>query len=208
MGAVQFVLNKDEKEKQKIYPSEIQILNCRYLNSSTFKDDISRFVSSNLSEVDIKNIIEKYDPKNKECKLTGLKYPEDTILLYATGLIIQNNKILENKFEIFKFIQRIYQNLDITEDEIEKCKIVEERFQKEFDMDMKFLKYDITKGTLQKLPSILYMAFNNNFSLREIFQPNIITVILNEQILTNVELIESLAETIRYCNTLQIVNFI
>lgn len=216
MGAVQFVLNTDEKEKksmtyaekQKVYSNEIEILNNNYLNSNNFREDISKLISLNLSENDIKSLLEKYNPQNKSCKISGLKYPKQTILLYATGLIIQNGQILEKNFDIFKYIQNIYLNLGLSEKEIDKCKFVEERFQKEFDMDLKLLSYDITKGIFQKLIPILYPEFNLNFALKDLCQPNILTLILNEKLLTNIELIQSLSEIIRYCPQLQIVNFI
>jgi hypothetical protein len=215
MGAAMFVLNADEtekkqlsfSEKQRIYSSEKNILNNQYLSQHNFRDDISRFISSNLSESDIKDILEKYNPHNKGCKITGLKYPKETILLYATGLIIENNQLIEKNIDIFKYVQNIYQSLVTSEDELEKCRAVEERFQKEFEMDLKLLKYDISKGIFQRLSPTLYSSFNLNFALKEVFQPNIITVILNEQILTKVELIESLAEVIKYNTKLQIVNF-
>lgn len=216
MGAVQFVLNGDESEKkiftfsekQKIYLSENEILNNRYLGSSIFREDLNRLVSSNLSENNIKDFIEKYNPHNKGCKINGLKYPEETILLYVTGLLIQNHKLLDNNIDIFKYAQNICQNLMLDENEMEKYRLVEERFQREFEMDLKLLKYDISKGIINNLSPCLYSYFNLNFALKDIFQPNIITVILNEQILTKIELIESLAEAIRNCPKLEIVNYI
>ena len=216
MGAVQFVLNTDKKEKkpisyvekQKIYAKEIETLNNNYLNSNNFRDDIGKIVSLNQSEGDINSILEKYNPQNKSCKLFGLKYPKETILYYATGLIIQNCQVLEKNFDIFKYIQNIYLNLGLSEKEIDKCRFVEERFQKEFEMDLKLLSYDITKGIFQKLIPILYPQFNLNFALKDLCQPNILSLILNEKLLTNTDLIESLSEVIRYSNELQIVNFI
>ena len=216
MGAVQFVLNKDEKkkkkmpfaEKQKIYPNESEILNNNYLNHNNFRDDISKLISGNLSESDINYILEKYNPKNKNCKISGLKYPKETILVYATGLIIDNSHLLDRNIDIFKFVQNIYLNLGFSEKEIEKCRFVEERFQKEFEMDLKLLTYDINKGIFQRLSPILYPSFNLNFALKDLCQPNILTLILNEEFLTKVELVESLSEVIRYCPKLQIVNFI
>lgn len=216
MGAVQFVLNRDEtekkklsfSEKQKIYPSETEMLNNNYLSNSNFRDDLSRLTSGNLSENDIDNIIENYLPHNKNCKITGLKFPKETILLHATGIMIQNSQIIEKNFDVFKFMQKIYLNIDLSNEEVEKCRQVEERFQKEFEMDLKLLIYDINKGILQKLSPAFYSSFNLNFALKEICQPNIITVILNEQILTKVEMIESLAEAIKYSTQLQIVNYI
>lgn len=216
MGAVQFVLNKDEKkkkkmpfaEKQKIYPNESEILNNNYLNHNNFRDDISKLISGNLSESDINYILEKYNPKNKNCKISGLKYPKETILVYATGLIIDNSHLLDRNIDIFKFVQNIYLNLGFSEKEIEKCRFVEERFQKEFEMDLKLLTYDINKGIFQRLSPILYPFFNLNFALKDLCQPNILTLILNEEFLTKVELVESLSEVIRYCPKLQIVNFI
>ena len=216
MGAVQFVLNTDEKakkkmsfaEKQKIYPNESEILNNNYLNHNNFRDDISKLISGNLSESDINYILEKYNPKNKNCKISGLKYPKETILLYATGLIIDNSNLLDRNIDIFKYVQNIYLNLGLSEKEIEKCRFIEERFQKEFEMDLKLLSYDINKGIFQRLSPILYPSFNLNFALKDLCQPNILTLILNEEFLTKVELIESLSEVIRYCPKLQIVNFI
>ena len=216
MGPVQFVLNTDEKEKkklsfadkQKIYPNELEILNNNYLSKNYFRDDISKLTSVNLSESDINHILEKYNPKNKNCKISGLKYPKETILLYVTGLIIENSQLLEKHFYIFKFIQNIYLNLGFSEKDIEKCRFIEERFQKEFEFDLKFLSYDITKGIFQKVLPVLYPLFNLNFVLKELFQPNILTLILNEELLTKVELIESMSEVIKYCPKLNIVNFI
>jgi hypothetical protein len=216
MGAVQFVLNKDERkkkkmpfaEKQKIYPNESEILNNNYLNHNNFRDDISKLISGNLSESDINYILEKYNPKNKNCKISGLKYPKETILLYATGLIIDNSHLLDRNIDIFKYVQNIYLNLGLSEKEIEKCRFIEERFQKEFEMDLKLLTYDINKGIFQRLSPILYTSFNLNFALKDLCQPNILTLILNEEFLTKFELVDSLSEVIRYCPKLQIVNFI
>ena len=216
MGPVQFVLNRDEKEKrkmpfqekQKIYPYENQTLNSKYLISSGFRDDVNRLISGNISESDVNYILDKYNPQNKNCKITGLKYPKETILLYATGLLIQNADLIIKNFKIFNFIQKIYQNLGFSEKEIEKCKFVEERFQKEFEIEIKLLIYDITEGIFKNLLPIFYSSFNLNFALKEICQPHIITLILNEQLLTKVELCESLSESIRYCTELKIVNFI
>ena len=215
MGPVQFVLNRDEKEKrsipfqekQRIYPNENQILNSNYLGYQSFRDDVNRIISGNISENDINSILDKYDPQNKNCKISGLKYPKETILLYATGLIIQNSELIK-KIKIFNFIQKIYLNLGFSEKEIEKCKLVEECFQKEFDIELKLLIYDITKDIFKNLLPIFYSSFNLNFAIKDICHPNVITLILDEQLLTKVELIESLSESIRYCTELQIVVFI
>ena len=215
MGPVQFVLNRDEKEKrsipfqekQRIYPNENQILNSNYLGYQSFRDDVNRIISGNISENDINSILDKYDPQNKNCKISGLKYPKETILLYATGLIIQNSELIK-KIKIFNFIQKIYLNLGFSEKDVEKCKLVEERFQKEFEIELKLLIYDINEGIIKNLLPIFYSFFNLNFAIKDICQPNIITLILNEQLLTKVELIESLSESIRYCTELQIVVFI
>lgn len=222
MGAVQFVISGDDteqkklsySEKQKIYPTENQILNNNYLSNSEFRSQVSKIASGNLSETDINHILEDYIPNNKGnkgykgCKITGLKYPRETILLHATGILIQNSQIIEKDYDIFKLIQKTYKSLDLSEEELEKYMSVEERFQKEFEMNLKLLVYNISKGILSNMPPCLYSSFNLNLSLKEICQPNIITVILNEQILTQIELIESLAEAIKYSTKLYIVNYI
>lgn len=218
MGAVQFALKGDEKEanvlpfleKQRIYSSEITILNNKYLVERTFRDDVQKLISTNISENDINSIIQQYTPnlKNKKCKITGLSYPKFTILLYSTGLMIQNSKLIEYNYDIFKLIKRVYNSINLSEEEIEKCKYVEEFFQKEFEIDLRLLVYDVTKGIINNIMPSLYSYFNLNFTLKDNFQPHIITLILNEPLLTKVDLIESLSETIRYCPTLKIVNFI
>ena len=216
MGAVQFVLQGGEtkkvkatyNEKQKIYKEQNLILMSRFINSTTFQDDITKLISGNVSEGRISDIIESYSPQNSKCKITGLEYPRESILTYATGILIQNNRLLDKDFNIFKYIKNIYNNLKLSPADKEKCQLVEERFQKEFSTELKFLKYDITQGALQKLPPSFYAFINFNLSINEVHQPNIITVILNENIMTKVELMETLAEAIRYNTQLQIVNFI
>ena len=216
MGADQFVLNTDEKEKkvlsyaekQKIYIIENDILNNIYLGSQNFRDDIKKIISGNLSEDDLNTILDRYNPQNKHCILKGLKYPKETILLYATESIIKDGQLIKRNIDIFKYVQNIYLNLKLSKKEIENCKVIEERFQKEFDIDLKLLTYDITENYFEKLSPILYPFLNLNLSLKEICRPNILTLILNEQLLTKIELIESLSESIRYCPILQIVNFI
>ena len=216
MGAVQFVLQGGEtkkvkityNERQKIYKEQNLILMRNFVNSQVFQDDITKLISGNVSEGRISDIIKSYSPDNSKCKIPGLNYPRETILTYATGILIQNNRLLDKNFNIFKYISNIYNNIKLSQEEKEKCQLVEERFQKEFSTELKFLKYDITQGPLQNLPPSFYPFINFNLSINEIHQPNIITLILNENIMTKVELMETLAESIRYNNQLQIVNFI
>jgi len=216
MGAVQFVLKGDKNlkhrltynEKQKIYNEQNQILMSNFVSSREFQEDINQIISNNQSEKDINRIIFNYSAENSKCKISGLAYPRESILTYATRILIQNNRLIEQDVDIFKFIRKIYNNLYFSESDIEKCKLVEERFQKEFSVDLKFLKYDITEGSLHNLNNCFYPFINFNLSINDLFQPNIITVILNEQIMTKVELMESLAESIRYNTQLQIVNLI
>ena len=216
MGAVQFALKGDDKkkkiltynEKQRIYNEQNQILMTNFISSRVFQEDISKLISGNISEKDINEIIESYSPQNSKCKITGLAYPRESILTYATRTLIQNNRLIEQNLDIFKFIRNIYNNLGLSDADIEKCKLVEERFQKEFSIELNFFKYDINEGSLRNLPNSFYPFINFNLSINNMFQPNIITVILNENIMTKVELMESLAESIRYNNQLQIVNLI
>ena len=216
MGAVQFVLKGDKNkkhrltynEKQKIYNEQYQILMSNFVSSREFQEDIAQILAYNQNEKEINKIIFNYSPENSKCKIQGLAYPRESILTYATRTLIQNNHLIEQNFDIFKFIRKIYNNLDLSENDIEKCKLVEERFQKEFGMDLKFLNYNINEGSLQNLSHSFYPFINFNLTINDIFQPNIITVILDENIMTKVELMESLAETIRYNNQLQIVNLI
>ena len=216
MGAVQFVLQGGETKKkkltynenQKIYKEQSQILMTNFINSSVFQDDITKLISGNVSESIISEVVENYSPQNSKCKILGLAYPRESILTYATSVLIQNNRLIDKDYNIFKYIERIYHNIKLPMEDIEKCELVKKRFEKEFSDDLKFLRYDTTRGVLQKLPNSFYAFINFNLSVNENHQPNIITVILNESILTKVELIETLAEAIRYNPQLQIVNLI
>ena len=216
MGAVQFVLKGDRhkkqrltyNEKQKIYNEQNQILMRNFISARTFQEDISEILSGNVTEKDINRIIFKYSPENSDCKISGLAFPRESILTYATRLLIQNNRLIEQNIDIFKFIKKLYNNLNLSENDIEKCKLVEERFQKEFSMDLKLFNYNITEGSLHNLNQSFYPFINFNLTINDLFQPNIMTVILDENIMTKVELMETLAESIRYNNQLQIVNLI
>ena len=75
-------------------------------------------------------------------------------------------------------------------------------------MDLKLFNYNITEGSLHNLNQSFYPFINFNLTINDLFQPNIMTVILDENIMTKVELMETLAESIRYNNQLQIVNLI
>ena len=216
MGAVQFVLKGDRhkkqrltyNEKQKIYNEQNQILMRNFISARTFQEDISEILSGNVTEKDINRIIFKYSPENSDCKISGLAFPRESILTYATRLLIQNNRLIDQNIDIFKFIRKLYNNLNLSENDIEKCKLVEERFQKEFSMDLKLFNYNITEGSLHNLNQSFYPFINFNLTINDLFQPNIMTVILDENIMTKVELMETLAESIRYNNQLQIVNLI
>ena len=216
MGAVQFVLKGDRhkkqrltyNEKQKIYNEQNQILMRNFISARTFQEDISEILSGNVTEKDINRIIFKYSPENSDCKISGLAFPRESILTYATRLLIQNNRLIDQNIDIFKFIRKLYNNLNLSENDIEKCKLVEERFQKEFSMDLKLFNYNITEGSLHNLNQSFYPFINFNLTINDLFQPNIMTVILDENIMTKVELMETLAESIRYNNHLQIVNLI
>ena len=216
MGAVQFVLKGDRhkkqrltyNEKQKIYNEQNQILMRNFISARTFQEDISEILSGNVTEKDINRIIFKYSPENSDCKISGLAFPRESILTYATRLLIQNNRLIAQNIDIFKFIRKLYNNLNLSENDIEKCKLVEERFQKEFSMDLKLFNYNITEGSLHNLNQSFYPFINFNLTINDLFQPNIMTVILDENIMTKVELMETLAESIRYNNQLQIVNLI
>ena len=216
MGAVQFVLKGDRhkkqrltyNEKQKIYNEQNQILMRNFISARTFQEDISEILSGNVTEKDINRIIFKYSPENSDCKISGLAFPRESILTYATRLLIQNNRLIDQNIDIFKFIRKLYNNLNLSENDIEKCKLVEERFQKEFSMDLKLFNYNLTEGSLHNLNQSFYPFINFNLTINDLFQPNIMTVILDENIMTKVELMETLAESIRYNNQLQIVNLI
>ena len=216
MGAVQFALKGGETQKkkftyienQRIYKEQSQVLMTNFVNSRDFQDDITRLISGSISENEITNITEKYNPQSSKCKMPGLTFPRESILTYATGILIQNNRLIEKDCNIFKYIKKIYNNIGLSESDVEKCKLVEERFQKEFSDDLTFLNYDITKGVLERLPPSFYPFINFNLSINDVHQPNIITVILNENIMIKVELIETLADAIRYNPQLQIVNLI
>ena len=118
MGAVQFVLQGGEtkkvkityNERQKIYKEQNLILMSNFVNSQVFQDDITKLISGNVSEGRISDIIKNYSPDNSKCKIPGLNYPRETILTYATGILIQNNRLLDKNFNIFKYISNAILN--------------------------------------------------------------------------------------------------
>ena len=112
MGAVQFVLQGGETKKkkltynenQKIYKEQSQILMTNFINSSVFQDDITKLISGNVSESIISEVVESYSPQNSKCKILGLAYPRESILTYATSVLIQNNRLIDKDYNIFKYI--------------------------------------------------------------------------------------------------------
>lgn len=190
-------------EKQKNFEEDFQKFQ-RKLASNDIIRDINKLKEiKNPSEEELKNFIEKYDDLAEKKKFHEPKM----IFLDILGEYFVRENMLEDDFDVFSLIQKTYTNLDFDEKELEKCKTVLERFEKEFDTNMNHIVYDITKEELRDKNTLYLQGINQNLKFNKDCQPNALTLILNEKFLDNEKLIEDLYELISNCPTLQIVNY-
>ena len=92
--------------------------------------------------------------------------------------------------------------------EKKKCKIVEERFQKEFEINMYHIYFNLENQNIKTLKTVELKGVIDNLKYNNEYAPQILTIILNDTILTNEFVIEELSELLQYCQKLQIVNLI
>jgi hypothetical protein len=96
----------------------------------------------------------------------------------------------------------------ITNEERTNLESTEKRFEKEFPTDMTFVNYNLNLKDFQNLSSLNFLGMNSNLKFEKNFQPEMLTLIIDDQLLENINLVKDIADLISNCPNLIIVNYI
>ena len=106
--------------------------------------------------------------------------------------------------DLFKTVKSIYSNMNLNEDELKGCKSALEPFEKEFEMDLQGIVYDIN-NEIHTLAQIQFKGINSTLKFNNEYQPNILTIMLNQEFFIKQDVAFDVAELIQKTKTIKIV---
>jgi len=178
-----------------------------------FQDKIisSRFISQNKisdkmhpTEDELKAIISNNAENAKEL---GIQNSHMIFLHYFCKLFVENFVLTKN-YNIFKTLKEIINKLTLTDEERTNLESTEKKFEKEFPMDMTFVNYNLNLKDFQNLSSLNFLGINSNLKFDKNMQPEMFTLIIDDALLGDTNLVKDLADLITNCSNLLIVNYI
>ena len=174
---------------------------------SALIDDINKIENNpNPTVGNINDVIKKYKEKAKSRHIKNF----ERLFYQKLGEFYIQQYFLTKGFDIFNYISKIVANkkLNLSDDEKKDCKLVEERFQKEFDTDLKSVIVDLNNANLVFLQDLQYKGICDDFIYHVESQPNILTIIITPKLFEKNNLIIELGKVLQYSPQLQIVNII
>ena len=205
MGQIQNIIIKKDppkpktfEEKKNMFIKDHEKFTSKYANNSHLLELLDNQEATNSLSPEI----EKYLKQIKD------SFSDPDSLFYQLFGEKNIKNFFQSTIDVFKYIKKIYNGLDFSDEELKKCKIAEERFQKEFDINMYHIYFNLQNQNIKKLKTVQLKGVIDNFKYNKEYQPQILTLIINEPLLTNEFVIEELSELLQYCQKLQIVNLI
>lgn len=190
------------QEKKALYQSDHEHFR-KHLLSSDLLDEINSTTQERLNEAELQKFMKKHDSKIKKAKIKNFK--ELAVQLITENYL--NQKFLTKELDVFETAKQVYSKIKFTEDEITKLKDVVLRFEKEFEVKMKFVMYDM-HSEIKTFLDIQHHGIIANMKFNETYSPNILAVTLSHQFFQKKQVALDLAEFIENCSKLQIVIFI
>ena len=106
------------------------------------------------------------------------------------------NFVVTKNYNIFKTLKEIINKLPITDEKTAKLESTEKRFEKEFPTDMTFVNYNLNLKDFQNLSPLNYLGINSNLKFDKNFQPEILTLIIDDQLLEDINLVKILLQIV------------
>ena len=187
----------------QIFENDLNLLQSKIIDR-TFLQNYKLEDGLNPKKTEIENIARNNIEKAKE---VGIKNPFIIFPHYLCRPFVEKY-IVDGNFKIFKILNEIVEKLEFSEEEKEKINIIKERFEKEFDQQLKQVKYNLSSKEMRNLEDLNFLGINSNLLFNKETQPEVLTVILDDDLLDNYELARNLSDVIGNCPTLIIVNYI
>ena len=206
MGQIQNMIIKKEEPKPKTFEEKKEIFindHSKFKNKFANDSNLIQLMQNAESLNEITDEISKYIKKAKEKSIND---PES--LFYQLFGEKNIKKYFQSSIDVFKYIKSIYNGLNFSDEELKKCKIAEERFQKEFEINMYHIYFNLENQNIKTLKTLQLYGVIDNLKYNNEYAPQILTIIINDTLLTNEFVIEELSELLQYGQKLQIVNLI
>ena len=212
MGGKEFK-KEQKKEDERTLPystrfqqieKELNLLQEKIITAKFFNDNKIKHYEF-PSQEEISQVTKRNIDRAKE---VGIKNPYIIFPHYLCQRLCET-KIITN-IDIFKTIKEIVNSLPLTEEEKQSLKLIEERFEKEFDQNLKFVKYNLSSEEYMNLEGLHFLGINSNllFNKKMNLQPEVFTLVLDDNLLDKYDQVRGIADVIANCPTLQIVNYI
>lgn len=189
--------------RQQSFEKDLQIFQNNIISS--------RFISQNKindkmhpTEDELKKIISNNVENAKEL---GIQNSHIIFLYYFCKLFVENYVVTKN-YNVFKTLKEIINKLSLTDEERTNLETTEKKFEKEFPMDMTFVNYNLNLKDFQNLSSLNFLGINCNLKFDKNMQPEMLTLIIDDRLLGDTNLVKDIADLITNCSNLLIVNYI
>ena len=200
------MITKKEEPKPKTFEEKKQIFifdHDKFKNKFANDSDLIQLIENPKSLSNNQDKVSKYIKKAKEQSIND---PDS--LFYQLFGEKSIKDFFQSSIDVFKYIKTIYNGLNFSDEDLKKCKIAEERFQKEFEINMYHIYFNLENQNIKTLKTVELKGVIDNLKYNNEYAPQILTIILNDTLLTNEFVIEELSELLQYCPKLQIVNLI
>ena len=160
-------------------------------NFNPTKDELSRIIDNNL----------------EKAKQEGITTPKIIFTSYLCQRFVESYILIKN-YNIFKTINEIIDKLQLEKEDIENLNMMKERFEKEFPIDLKLVKYNLNSKEFKNLDNLHFLGINSNLLFNKSLQPEVLTLILDDNLLDNLDLSRNIADIITNSPNLFVVNYI
>ena len=211
MGGKEFKKEKKRDEERSL-PYSVRLQNFeKESNILQSKIITARFFQEN-------KIIDNFNPTNNElsqiihnnrekAKQEGISNPNLVFTSYLCQRFVDSYVLIKN-YNLFKTIDEIIDKLQLHKEDIENLNLMKERFEKEFPTDLKLVKYNLNSKEFKNLEDLQFLGINSNLLFNKSLQPEVLTLILDDNLLDNIDLSRNIADIISNCQNLFVVNFI
>ena len=211
MGGKEFKKEKKRDEERSLpYSARLQNFE-KESNILQSKIITARFFQEN-------KIIDNFNPTNNElsqiihnnrekAKQEGISNPNLVFTSYLCQRFVDSYVLIKN-YNLFKTIDEIIDKLQLPKEDIENLNLMKERFEKEFPTDLKLVKYNLNSKEFKNLEDLQFLGINSNLLFNKSLQPEVLTLILDDNLLDNIDLSRNIADIISNCQNLFVVNFI
>ena len=195
--------NLPYSHRLQLYDKDLNLLQERLINERSFREfrlkDNKKPTKEELTSIRDNNF--------EKAKEMGIKNPQAIIPIYLCRRFVEEY-VVKSNYNIFNTFDEIIKNLELNEEEKESLDIIKKRFEKEFPKDLKLIKYYLNSINLADLSDIQFLGINKNLLFNTNYQPEVLSLILDDKLLDNIELVKNIADVVKNVPVLKVVNYI